>query len=183
MDERVLTERGEVWRSWLPVVLRDSPDHLAVIHACAVEMDRLEAAIDEVRRQFFPQHADVLLKVWEFMLRITVEPEGVTIDERREIVLATLRRMRSTPEGRDWVDNVTALVGPGWIYEEHNPADPGSPPANTIQITLPFPPDSASYTRAESLIQDITPAHLDVVLTYTDGFLLDESQLDQELLQ
>lgn len=180
---RVLTAKGELWRSWLPVVLRDSPDHLAVIHALAVEMELLESRIEEVRRQFFPQHADVLLKVWEFMLRITIEPEGLTIAERREIVLATLRKMRSTPEGRDWVDNVTALVGAGWTYEEHNPADAGSPPVNTVQITLPYPPDSSAYARAEALVRDITPAHLDLVVTFTGGFLLDQSQLDQEALQ
>jgi hypothetical protein len=180
---RVLTARGEQWRSWLPVVVRDSPDHLAVIHACAVEMERLEAAIEQVRQQAFPQHADVLLKVWEFMLRITIEPVGVSLADRRLVVLATLRKMRSTPEGRDWVDNVTALVGPGWTYEEHDPHDAGSPPPYTVRISLPFAPSSSAYARAETLIRDITPAHLDLILAFPGGFLLDESQLDQEAVQ
>lgn len=179
---RELTLKGQIWRSWMPVVLRDSPDHLAVIHACAREVERLEGKVEQVRMQFFPQHADVLLKVWEFMLRVTVEPEGLTVEQRRALVIATLRKMRSTPYGRDWVANVTALVGEGWTYEEHEPGVGTSPPTDTIRINLPFPPDSSSYARAEALIRAITPAHVDIVLANPEGggFILDQSELDQE---
>lgn len=182
---RVLSEMGERWRAMLPVRLRDSPEHLAVINAQAREFEMIEAAAAVVRAQFFPQTADVLLSAWEHELRITIEPEGTTVEERRELVLATLQRMRSTPEGRDWAGNVTALIGPGWTYSEHIPGDVSTPPEGTIRIDLPFPPTSASYARVEALIRVITPAHLDIELASPpgSGFTLDVSQLDQEGLQ
>lgn len=177
---RPLTERGEEYRSWLPERLRDSPDHLAVIHAQSRELDRLEAAIEQVRVQFFPQTADILLGLWERVLGLTVEPSGVTIAERRGYVIARLRALASTPEGRDWVANVSSMVGPGWEYEEHVPGDVTSPPENTIRVTLPYPPTSSLYQQTERLIRDITPAHLDLIVTFSGGFVLDQSQLDQE---
>lgn len=167
----------------LPAVFHDSPEHLAMVHCLANEMDRLDARIEIVRRQFFPQTADVLLKVWELMVRVTIEPVGVSVEERRATVLAQLRRMLASPQGRDWVANVTQLVGPGWSYEEHDPDDVGSPPENTVRIRLPFPPSSSSYARAEALIRDITPAHVDLEVGFIGGFVLDESQLDQEGVQ
>lgn len=162
------------------MVLQDSPDHLAVLHALARESERMEAAIELVRAQAFPQTADVLLGVWEAQLGTTVEPEGQALAQRRETAIALLRRMRGTPAGRDWESNVTALVGPGWSYEEHVPGDAGSPPANTIRVRFPFAPASGSYARAEALLRAITPAHLDIVTQFEGGFVLDQSQLDQE---
>jgi hypothetical protein len=182
-DPALLTPMGQKWRGWLPVVLRDSPDHLAVVHAVAKETERLEAAIEQVRAQFVPQTADVLLKVYEAQLGITIEPVGATLDERRMTVLAMLRKQASTPSGLDWQANVTRLVGAGWTYSEHDPADPSSPPAYTIEVRLPFPPSSTRYAQTERLIRDITPAHLDLIITYAGGFVLDQSQLDQEALQ
>lgn len=177
---RPLTARGREWLDWLPVVLRESPDHLAVLHSLARESERMEAAIELARAQAFPQTADVLLKVWEHELGITVEPAGQTLVQRRATVIAMLRRMRGTPAGRDWESNVTALVGSGWTYEEHVPGDVGSPPENTVRVELPFAPSSGSYARAERLIRQITPAHLDLIVQFIGGFVLDESQLDQE---
>lgn len=181
--ESALTERGQMFRSWLPVGLRDSPDHLAVLHALAHELDRLEASIETVRAQFFPQTADVLLGVYEHELKLTVEPEGLTLDERRTRVLAMLLKSRSTPAGTDWQDNVTLLVGSGWTYAEHDPDDPDSPSEYTVVVRLPFPPASTLYALTERLLREITPAHLDLVVTFAGGFVLDQSQLDQEALQ
>lgn len=182
-DPALLTDLGELHRSWLPVALRDSPDHLAVIHPIAKEIERLEATVETVRAQFFPQTADILLKAWEAELGITIEPVGVSVADRRDIVIAFLRKLRSTPSGSDWVADITELVGSGWSYEEHIPGDAGSPPENTIRIHLPFAPSSTLYARTERLIREITPAHLDLILAFTGGFLLDQSQLDQETLQ
>lgn len=181
MGERVLTELGEQMRSWLPVVFRDSPDHLAVINALSREMERAEDAIEQVRRQFVPQTADVLLGVHEAKLGLTIEPVGVSLEERREVVLAT--ETASTAMGSEWVTKVTQLVGPGWSYEEHIPGDVTSPPENTIRIVVPFAPGAGAFGRAKRLIEAFTPAHLDVIVTSATGFTLDESQLDQEGVQ
>jgi hypothetical protein len=181
--ESALTPLGVTFRSWLPVILRDSPDHLAVLHCCARELERLEAKIEQVRAQFFPQTADILLKVYEAELKTTIEPAGATLDERRQTVLAMLRKMKATPSGLDWQENVTRLIGAGWSYSEHDVDEPGSPPAYTIRVELPFPPSSSRYAQVERLLRDITPAHLDLLVVFTGGFILDQSQLDQEALQ
>jgi hypothetical protein len=181
---RVLTERGELMRSWLPVALQDSPDHLAVVHSYAKELDRAEAAIETVLAQFFPQSATVLLPVYERLLGLTVAPVGWTEAQRQLAVLSQLARMRSDPAGSTWEANVSRIVGnAGWTYETHDPNSAGSPAPNTIRIHLPFAPSSDRYAVTERLIRVITEAHVDLVLTFTGGFVLDESQLDQEALQ
>jgi hypothetical protein len=171
-------------RSWLPAALHESPDHLAVIHSYARELDRVEAAIELVRLQFFPQHATVLLPVYERILGLTVAPVGWTEEQRQLAVLSQLARMRSEPGGATWETNVSKIVGnAGWTYATHDPNDAGSPPANTILIRLPFPPSSDRYAVTERLIRAITEAHVDLIVTFTGGFVLDQSQLDQEALQ
>lgn len=181
--ESALTPLGLKWRSWLPTALRDSPDHLAVLHATARETERLEAKIEQVRAQFFSQTADVLLKVHEWQLGTAMEPVGQTLAQRRETVRALLLKQAGDPSGTSWQAMVTRLIGPGWSYEEHDPDNPLGPPADTLLVRLPFPPASDRYAQAERLLRAITPAHLDLVLSYVGGFVLDQSQLDQEGLQ
>lgn len=181
-DPRVayLNALGATYRAALPVVFRDSPDHLAVLNAITKEMQRLEDAIETVRLQFFPQTADILLKVWEAQLGTTVEPASQTVAQRRNTVIAYLHRLSATPSGLDWVANVTRLIGPGWTYKEHIVGDATTPPANTIRITLPFPPTASLYAQVESLIRAITPAHLDIELFSATGMQWDLSQWDQQ---
>lgn len=181
--ESALTPLGQEWREELPVVLRDSPDHLAVLHSVCREIERCEAAIETVRDQFFPTRATLLLGVWERLLGLTAEPEGVSLEDRRLLVLVYLRKMRNQGSGTEWQQIVTRLVGPSWSHQEHDPADPDSPPADTLRVTLPFPPTSSVYARIERLLGIITPAHLDLEVVYDAGFVLDESQLDQEVIQ
>lgn len=175
-----LTPLGLAFRESAPTVVRNDPDYLSIWHATARECERLADRIEHVRAQFFPRTADDLLKAWELMVKTTVEPEGLTLEERRQIVLARLLRMASDPSGLAWQENVTALVGPGWDYLEHIPGDPSSPDTDTIRVYLPYPPGSDRYGLTEALLRDITPAHVDIVLVSLGGFILDESQMDQE---
>lgn len=179
-DPSVLTARGEQLRSTLPVILRDSPDYLALIHPFAMEMDRLDAAKESVRSQFFPASADMLLKAWEAQLGLPIEPPDLTLAQRRNLVFAYLRRQAGTPEGEVWVALVAALVGPGFTYEEHDVDNVDSPPAYTVRVTVPFAPSSGNFRRIEALLREITPAHLDLIVQFSGGFVLDESELDQE---
>lgn len=57
-----------------------------------------------------------------------------------------------------------------------------SPDADTIAVTLPYAPDSDLYARTERLLREITPAHIDLALGFTSGFVLDVSVLDEEPL-
>lgn len=177
---RVITERGRELLADLPPMYRDDPDIQAVITCYARESERVDDSIIELRNQLFPHLADTLLKAWEALVGTTLEPAGQTVEERRQLVLALLRRLRASAEGREWEDDVTALVGPGWSYEEHIPGDVTSPPADTLRIVLPFPPTSGSFAQIEAELRDITPAHVDLIVTSAGGFYLDSSQMDQE---
>lgn len=165
----------------LPPVLHNDPDIRAIVYVQAREAQRMEDTLDDLIAQFFPQHATELgLAWWEALVRTTRAPLGATVADRRATVIALLQKMNSSPAGTDWVANISLLAGAGWVYEEHIPGNGSSPPENTVRITLPFPPTSTLYALTEVLIGEVTPAHLDVILAYTGGFILDASQLDQE---
>jgi uncharacterized protein DUF2313 len=179
-DPALLTPLGQKFRDSAPVILRDDPDYLGIWHADARELERLAVKIELVRSNFFPQTADLLLKVWEVQVGTTIAPAGKTLDERRQIVAAKLLQMSGDMSGLGWQANLTALIGDSWTYEEHIPGDGASPPENTIRVRLPFPPDSGRYRLVEDMLREITDAHVDIVLVSMGGFLLDQSQMDQE---
>lgn len=122
----------------LPVYERGSNHVQAVLDACATEIDRLDGAVNQIRANFFPATADVLLSLYETELGLSVNPPDKTLDERRISVQAFIRKLRSTGSGLSWQQNLSTLIGSGWTYEEHDPGDPASPPANTIRIILPY---------------------------------------------
>lgn len=179
-DPALLTPLGIRFRDAAPTVLRDDPDYLAIWHADARECERLAVKIELVRSNFFPQTADLLLKVWEVQVGTTIAPAGKTLGERRQIVAAKLLQMSGDGSGLAWQANVSALIGNDWSYEEHIPGDPTTPPEDTIRVRLAFPPDSGRYRLVEELLGEITDAHVDIVLVSSGGFVFDQSQLDQE---
>lgn len=179
---RPLTALGMQMRDALPPVLRRSNDYLAVIHACARETDRLEQTIEQTRRQFDPASADLLLNAWETIVRLPVGGQGATVAQRQAKVELRLRKLIGTSEGREWEDQITEMIGQGWSYQEHDPADPTSPAPYTLKITLPFPPAGSAYADALAQIRDVTPAHLALTLDSGTGFVLDESELDIEAI-
>lgn len=160
----------------LPPFLREDPDVRAVIYCFGREAERQELTLDVLLQQFFPQTATSLgLPWWETLTELTVAPMGAADEDRQATVVAFLRRLVSALGGLDWVDAVTTLVGSGWTYEEL--------PNYTIRINLPFPPDGDRYAQTERFIRGLTPAHLDLVVGFTGGFLLDGSQLDEEPME
>lgn len=179
-DPDLLTPLGQAFRDSAPVALRDDPDYLAIWHADARECERLAVKIELVRSQFVPATADVLLKVWEVQVGTTVAPEGKTLEDRRQVVAARLLMMSADASGLAWQEKVTTLIGPSWTYEEHIPGDASTPPEDTVRVRVSFPPTSGRYALLERMLEDITPAHVDVVLVFEGGFVLDESEMDQQ---
>lgn len=160
----------------LPPWCHGDPDIRAAIYCYAKEIERLESTLDDLLLQMFPTEAGALgLPWWERLVRITGDPTTQTLTQRRAAVVAYLQKMNSSPSGADWEANVTRLVGPGWSYTE-------GPEPYTLHITLPFSPTSSDFLTVERLIREITPAHLDLVLGFAGGFILDSSLLDQEPL-
>lgn len=179
---RVLTPLGIEMQDALPPVLRESADYLAVINALSRECERVASFIEIVRAQLNPATADRLLGVWERITRQTVEPAGLTIEERQAAVIGRLRKMLSIGHGTAWEEQVTVLIGPGWDYEEHIPGDGSTPAAGTLRIKLPFPPEGSRYADAAASIREVTPAHLELEFEAEGGFILDVSELDLETM-
>lgn len=165
----------------IPPHYREDPDVRAVIYAYAKETELKRARIDEVRRQFFPPTADVLLGVWEATLKMTVEPVGKTIPERQALVGEAFLRALSGDSGEEWEEALLAQAGAGTTYEEFDPQVPSNTvPPYTIRITVPFAPSSDTFARLERTLGRLVPANTDIILQSGAGFLVDISQLDQE---
>lgn len=169
----------------VPPWIRDDPDFRSVIYCYAKEVDRKREKIEEVRRQFYIVAADVLLWVWEVQAGVTINPEGLSVEERRGIVLTELTRILSSGAGSEWEEALFTLVGQDVIYEEFDPQVPSSTVADhSIRIVLPFPPSSGTYGRIEAALRRRTPANTALLLTSSEGegggFLLDISSLDLE---
>lgn len=177
---RPLTAKGRELLADLPPRLRDAPEFQAVMHCQGRESDRVDATLDDLTAQFIPSTSTTQLRIWEAIARTTIEPVGQTVEQRRAVVIALLRKQHSSPAGSSWESNIDDLVGPGWTYQEHIPGDATTPPESTIRVFLPFPPSSDRYAQTEALIRDITPAAWDLIVTSPAGFYLDDSRLDEE---
>lgn len=177
-DPSLLTPLGQAMLAQLPPAVRGSIDYMAVIHAYAKEIETVEAAIEQVRAQFNPMTADTLLPAWEVEVRLPVGGlPGQTLEQRRAAVVGRLSKPFSG-QGRDWERAITAMVGPGWSYLEHDPANPSSPAPGVIQVTIPWASGTGQFTGLVTQIRDITDAHLQVEVLSSAPFLLDESQMD-----
>lgn len=178
----LLTPYGRELLGWLPPVLQESEDYMAVIHPLAMEMERLEGKVELVRDQFFPQTADILLWAWERLVQTGEAPSGVSLEDRRAVVMTLLRRGRDGKLGIEWESRISAIAGPGWSYTEYEPGvvPPDGPPAGTVWITVSFSSGSSQLAVARRAIRTVTPAHLAIVLFSEAGFELDVSHLDEE---
>lgn len=141
---------------------------VGIITAGALELQRIQTFMETIREQMHPQNADDtygLLGLWENLFGLPVQPAGVSLTDRRSIVLAHLQK-RASGAGADWEAAITqALNTNSWTYSE-GPGD--------YQITVRFPYASGGYTstQARVLIQEITSAHLQLIVGYSQGWLV-----------
>jgi hypothetical protein len=181
-DPSLLSPTGVAMLAELPPQLRNSYDYLAVIHACAREIDLLEAAIETVRNQFDPNQSDTLLNAWETAVKLPVGGNGASTTVRRANVIARLQKLLGQAEGLEWVQTLDGILGGGWTYAEHNSADSSSPLFGIIKITVPFPSGTDEFQEAIAQVREVTSAHLEIDFASTAPFVLDQSQLDQQEL-
>jgi hypothetical protein len=178
--ESALTPLGRQILGELPPFLRRDPDHMAVAHAYAKEVERAESKINVMRMQAVPTEATLLLKLWEITVNAEVEPPGITEPERQKIVAAFLRALVANPSGLNWEAVIRLLAGSGWLYIEHIKGDGGTPAPNVVHVVLPFGIASFWFGTISRLIERVTPAHIELIITATEGFLLDHSELDKD---
>lgn len=161
---RVLSEAGETMLEDLPHFMRSDPIVQGYVDTMAREMVRVEELIEEARTQWFASNADQdeYLSIWEYNLGLPIRTPGLTVDQRRVLVSSALRK-RSAASGADWVATLNGAFGTGtWSYKEDN--------ANyQVRITIPYGSGTLSALGVLSLARQVTPAHLDITVTYDGG--------------
>lgn len=161
----------------VPPFEQGSAEIQAVLRAVGNELLRIETAREALINNFFPGTADVLLPLFEEMLGLPVNPPA-SLAQRQSLVLATMRRLKGEGRGLDWQATITQLVGgAAWSYQEHDPANPSSPPANTVAIQIP----QAAAGIGWPFIRDLTPAHLAITEGYSDGFFVGITNIGSNL--
>lgn len=170
---RTLSFMGTKLLDDMPPYLQDSPEAQAVENALGNELQRIQDAADRFRSKVLPSSADDEFRtmgIWELTLGLPVEPPDATLDERRTKVLANLRALRSAA-GSTWEDLITLALNSGaWSYTENN----------DYSVTITFPYAAGGYTvqSVEALIRKITPAHIAVLASYSQGFIVADSFTD-----
>lgn len=167
MIARELTQRARIILGDMPPWYEVDEISTTVILVLAKELERIEGFIREVQWQMFPEHAnDVygILGRWEEFFGLPVQP-NVPLETRQQIVAAQLAKRRSAT-GHDWELAVTTALGSGdWDYSE----GPGN-----YQVTIRYPYRPGAYTSVQvaNLIREITPAHIQILASYRQGFLI-----------
>lgn len=162
----------------LPPYLADDVYVQAIIDAHARELQRIEDTESAIRLTMFPANADDtygFLSLWESLLGLPVASGG-TLAERRNKVLAGLQK-RNAGAGSAWVALMSQALGTTpWTYEENDPGD--------YELTIRIPYEEGSYTASQVLVlaRQITPAHIDVIPAYEEGFLVGISEIEIEPL-
>lgn len=170
----------------MPPYWYGDPTARAVVQAYANEAQRIEDTAAAIRDAMFPsQAADVpvlsgsakasILSMWEMLLDLPVNPPGVTTVERRSKVLARVQR-RNSGAGSDWIASLTQSLGTlSWSHQE----GPGN-----YQVTIHIPYGSGTFNAGQvlALARLITPAHIDITVGYSEGFLVGISMVGVDAL-
>lgn len=175
---RTISETGQALLDDLPPYLSDDGTVQGVIDALAREQQRITDAADAVRRTAFPSQADDsynMLSLWETLLGLPVKPPGVPDDQRRSKVLATLQG-RDVGTGVGWTRAVEQAVGTNWQQAENTPG------SYQLTVTLPYAAGSYEGRQAANIIRAITPAHIDLLISYGTGFLIGISLVGQDVI-
>jgi hypothetical protein len=182
MPRSTLNERGQAMMDMVPPVLWDVPLYHAVYDSLGDQYEMLHDAIDLLHKNTIPYSAEEYLSLFEAQLGLTIEPEGLTLEQRKEIVTTFMQRAVLDGSGLDWIAAADRLIEGIWVYETHETGDAGSPPAHVIIVRLPYTSGSIMAQIAEVLLRSITPAATQINVVYNEGWLLDVSQLDNDLL-
>lgn len=171
-----LTERSiEVLRTF-PGWAQDDPNIVAIAHVWAMEGQRMEDAADAITANAIPVTVTELGAAWhEKNLRLPVNPSGTTISQRVERIVAGYRS-RTNVSGLSWQADVTDLVGgPGWHYTEDSDDF-------LMTVYVPFGGSTEQFLRLQKQIPLLGswPCHLTLSLQSEAGFILDQSQLDNQ---
>lgn len=149
-----------------------------VFQAFANEIDRANAIAQAIRDGLMPGIATDTyqgLSMLETQLGIPVKPPGLTEADRNTAILAWLGARRGGT-GAAWVALMElALGGTPWRYFE-------GPDDWQITIKIPYATGSFTALRIVAFARAITPAHIDIIAGFDEGFLMGISEVGVEPL-
>lgn len=160
-----------------PVEFQKANDIIAVQDAIGAECELLEAARADFMMQMFAQFAVGTLPQFERTFGIAVAATDTTL-QRQARVLAYFLRATLSGSGLDWAAQINLLIGGGWSYATHNPADGASPAARHVRITLPDASGSPQAIAKQVLINMFTSASLVIDWIFGNTALYDRHNFD-----
>lgn len=169
-----LSETARRMIDTLPVYYWGNPLVERFIQAWANRIDELDAYIDAIERGLNPALADDrygFLAVWEDILGLPVAPADATVGQRLDGVSATLQQLGSVAS-RDTLALIGKALGGSFTFTRND----GTQLLDTIEVA--YAEDSFLAGRLRRLLARAYPAHREVAWRYGEGFLLDESPLD-----
>lgn len=157
-----LTDNGKELVSWLPRFLQDDSNVQGVIDIISRETDLLDDSWEDVLDQLFVQTATWGLKYWERLLRFPEEPAGISVADRRVLILSKLKssKVESGIQFRQVLDIYTTSY-----------TITADAVAGTIAIDATFNPSDYTEAQLETIIRSIVPAHFSLTITY-GGFIV-----------
>lgn len=174
----VLSPRGERMIGYLWGPEQSDPSTVAVMRSAADELDQIEDLMLDVREQAWPHKADDsegLLAIHERMLGLPVKPTGVPVATRQAVAKSAVQSRR-VGSGSTWERRLSALLrGAPWSYKRNHPG------RGQITITIPFGIGSYSSAQVQQLAERITPAHLEVIMQFGEGWIAGVSRAGDAL--
>lgn len=174
-----LTATAQRMFSTLPIYYSGEPLLERIIQAWANEIDRIDARLDAIKNGLVPVLAtdDLgLLALWEIQVGLPPNPPDATVSQRVAKIAAVLQAL-DAGSAAGYIATISAAIDSGaWVLLRDTPGSF----QDTLQI--PFDPGSYNATQVEAIARRMHPAHRQLFMRYTAGFLLDESRLDEDTL-
>lgn len=171
----MITARAETLLGDIQPELADDPIVQMVMQAVGNELDRIETAGIGLRDGFYPAQAtEPAISLYEELFGLPVAPTGQSLDTRRQLVVAHFRK-RIAGSGADWEDALTKAMG----TTQYSYLEGPGPYQVTIRYGFAIGAPSAAAVRA--FAREITPAHIDVLAAYSQGFLIGISLIGDPL--
>lgn len=161
---------------YLPPYEADDPMVQNLLNAVALELARIEQRATDVIWKFFPQNADDTygtLGMWEMLLGLPVMPADLTLTERRDLVVSSVRA-RDAGTGIAWRELMTQAIGTSFDVQV-GPA----PYTITIRTSMGYTGASTLYVR--TIARRISPAHLQIESGFKEHFVVGISKIGDAL--
>ena len=152
-----------------PLFIGD-PDIQGTLAACDGELALVEGKMNDVQEGI--TGAGKYLESWEKLFGLA----NVGTDaERISAVESSFRQIGSSSSGGAWELRLSEIA-PSSSYEEDLILD------YTIRVSIPYSSGGVKAGQTERLLRQLTPAHLDIIVSYDVGFIVGESNLGEEAL-